>query len=143
MSGKITLIPQDTDMPIEKWHKKIELTRDNGHKLKMLVIEKILSNPTIRGKEVQKIFFICPVTMYSWINQYNSNGLEGLIAKNPKGRGSGKGNTKYNEEVYVKLKEEMGKSDKKWSMKDKKSYLEKEFNIKPSTPTINNGLRRV
>ena len=140
MSKKINLIPHDT---IEEWHKKIELIRDNGHKLKMLVIEKILSNPNISRDEVLKTFFISKETMGRWIKEYNSNGLEGLKAKNPNGRGSGKGNKKYNDDVYVKLKEEMDKSERKWTIKDKKAYLKKEFNIEPSTPTINSGLRRV
>ena len=30
--------------------------------------------------------------MYQWIREYNNKGLEGLKAKKPEGRGSGKGN---------------------------------------------------
>ena len=140
MSRKINLIPQDT---VEEWHKKIELVKDNGHKLKMLVIEKILSNPNVSRDEVLKTFFISKETMGKWIKQYNSNGLEGLIAKNPKGKGSGKGNKKYDDEVYVRLKEEMDKSDKKWTLKEMQFYLDEEFGIKPTFPTISKGIERV
>jgi len=140
MSRNINLIPQDTP---KEWHKKIELIKDNGHKLKMLVIEKILSNPNVSRDEVLKTFFISKETMVRWIKQYNSNGLEGLIAKNPKGRGSGKGNRRYDDKIYMKLKEEMDKSDKKWTLKEKQSYLEEEFNIKPSFPTISKGLEKI
>jgi transposase len=140
MSRKINLIPQDT---VEDWHRKIELIKDNGHKLKMLVIEKILSNPNVSRDEVVKTFFISKETMGKWIKQYNNDGLEGLKAKNPKGRGSGKGNKKYNDEVYVRLKEEMGKSDNKWTLKEMQFYLSEEFGIKPTLPTISKGIERV
>jgi len=103
----------------------------------MLVIEKIMSNPSISAKEVQDTFFISPRTMYNWINQYNENGLKGLIAKNQKGRGSGKGRTKVDDEVYEKLIEEIKQdSGKKWTLKDKSSYIEKVCGVKVSEQAV-------
>ena len=121
MPKNIKLKPHDTP---KEWHDKIRKIRNNEHKLKMLVIEKILSNSNISAKEVQDTFFISPRTMYNWINQYNENGLEGLTAKNTKGRGSGKGRTKIGDEVYQSLKEEIERNpDKKWTLKEKQAYI--------------------
>jgi len=130
----INLEQHDT---LEEWHEKIRKIRDNEHKLKMLVIEKIMATPTISAKEVQDTFFISPRTMYNWINQYNENGLKGLTAKNPKGRGSGKGRTKVDDEVYVKLIEEISKDpDKKWTLKDKSLYIEESCGVKVSEQAV-------
>ena len=134
MPKNINLKPHDT---LDEWHVNIRNTRNNEHKLKMLVIEKIMSNPSISAKEVQDTFFISPRTMYNWINQYNENGLKGLIAKNQKGRGSGKGRTKVDDEVYEKLIEEIKQdSGKKWTLKDKSSYIEKVCGVKVSEQAV-------
>jgi transposase len=127
MPKNINLKPHDT---LNEWHDKIRKIRNNEHKLKMLVIEKILANSNITAKEVQDIFFVSPRTMYDWINQYNESGVEGLKAKNPKGRGSGKGNKKVDDEVFEKLKAEMQKEPiLKWAGKDKQQYIKDEFDI--------------
>ncbi len=141
MSRPIKLIPHDT---LEEWHKKIELIRDNGHKLKMLVIEKILSNPNVSRDEVLKTFFISKETMGRWIKEYNSNGLEGLKAKPTKGRGSGKGNLKVADEVYIALKEEMAKDPtRKWTGKEKQQYIKEKFNIEVTQAGIAYRLKRL
>ncbi len=141
MPKNIKLKPHDT---LEEWHDKIRKIRNNEHKLKMLVIEKILANSNISAKEVQDIFFISPRTMYNWINQYNENGLEGLKAKPTKGRGSGKGNLKVDDEVYVALKEEMAKDPtKKWTGKEKQQYIKEKFNIEVTQAGIAYRLKRL
>jgi len=124
MPKNIHLIRHDT---LEEWHEKIRKIRNNEHKLKMLVIEKIMEKPIISAKEVCDMFFISPRTMYSWINEYNSNGLEGLKAKKEKGRGSGKGRTKVDDEVFKRLKEEMLQNpQKKWTLKEQQTYIEEQ-----------------
>jgi transposase len=140
MSKKINLSQHYTK---EEWREEIKRIRDNGYKLKMLVIEKILSNPNISAKEVQETFFISPRTMYDWIKQYNSNGLEGLKAKNPKGRGSGKGRTKVDDEVYEKLKEEIEQTpNKKWTLKAKQTYIKEQFGIEVTQQAIAYRMKR-
>ena len=125
MSKLINLIPHETDKPIKVWHNKIRNIKDNEVKLKMLVIEKIMSNPKISRKEIQNIFFISKAIMTKWIKEYNDKGLEGLKAKKPEKRGSGRGRTKITDEVYQKLKIEIERTpDKKWTLKAKRDYIE-------------------
>jgi transposase len=141
MPKNIKLKPHDT---LEEWHDKIRKIRNNEHKLKMLVIEKILANINISAKEVQETFFISPRTMYDWIKQYNSNGLEGLKAKNPKGRGSGKGRTKVDDEVYKRLKEEIEQNpNKKWTLKAKQTYIEKQCGVRVTEQAVAYRMKRV
>ena len=144
MSKPINLIPHETDKPIEKWHKKIREIKDNGVKLKMLVIEKIMSNPNISSKEVQETFFISPRLMYQWIREYNNKGLEGLKAKKPEGRGSGKGNTKISDEVYIALKEEIAKTpNEKWTLKRMQRYLKEKHNLSVTEQAISYRMKRI
>jgi transposase len=118
----------------EDFREEIRKVKDNGLKLKMLVIEKILSTPTISAKEVQSTFFISPKRMYEWINQYNSDGLEGLKAKKKENRGSGKGRTKVPDEVYVNLKREMG--NEKWTLKKRQEFIKENCGIEVTLPSI-------
>jgi len=118
----------------EDFRDEIRRVKDNGLKLKMLVIEKILSNPTISAKEVQTTFFISPKRMYEWINQYNGEGLEGLKAKKKESRGSGKGRTKVPDEVYINLKREMG--EEKWTLKKRQAFIKENFGIEVTLPSI-------
>lgn len=141
MSKKIRLIPHDT---IEEWHDKIRRIRDNEHKFKMLIIEKILSNPDVTAKEIQDTFFISYRTMKEWVEQYNKGGLEGLKAKNPKGRGSGKGNSKVPDEVYYKLIKEIDKNpNKKWTLKAKQAFIKKECGIEVTEASISYRMRKI
>ncbi len=141
MPKKIHLIRHDT---LEEWHNKIRAIRNNEHKLKMLVIEKIMANPTISAKEVQDMFFISPRTMYNWINEYNNNGLKGLKAKKEKGRGSGKGRTKVEDEVFKRLKEKMAQTpQKKWTLKEQQIYIEEQSGEQISLQAIAYRMKRV
>jgi len=128
----------------EDFRDEIRRVKDNGLKLKMLVIEKILSNPTISGKEVQATFFISSKRMYEWINQYNNDGVEGLKAKKEEKRGSGKGRTKVADEVYKKLKEEIGKNlDKKWTLKVQVNYIEEQCGIRVTEQAVAYRMKRI
>ncbi len=115
MPKNIKLEPHDTP---EEWHDKIRKIRNNEHKLKMLVIEKILSNPTISADEVQRTFFISPRTMYNWINQYN--------------------------EVYKRLKEEIAEHpERKWTLKLKQAYVLELCGVKVTEQAIAYRMKRV
>ena len=141
MAKKINLKQYDT---LEEWHEKIRKIRNNEHKLKMLVIEKILANPNVSAKEIQSTFFISPRTMYNWINQYNKDGLKGLTAKNPKGRGSGRGNKKADDEVFVALKKAIEENpNKKWTGKEKEAYIKEQFDIEISEQAIAYRMKRI
>jgi len=66
--------------------------------------------------------------MYNWINQYNENGLEGLTATSSKGRGSGRGNKKVEDEVFVNLK---------------KAYIKEQFDIEISQQAIAYRMKKI
>ena len=133
MAKKITLTQHDT---LEEWRDKIRRTRNNEHKLKMLVIEKILANPDISGKFLQETFMISPATMFSWIAQYNKGGLDKLKEGNGK-KGSGKGNTRTDEEVYKLLGEEIDNNQEQvWTLEKMQRFIKGKFDIEPTIQAI-------
>lgn len=131
MAKQINLIKHDS---LEQWHKKIQKIRSNDHKLRMLVIEKILANPKISGKKIQTTFFISAATMYSWINWYNEGGLEKLKVGNG-GRGStGDANKQYDDKIFEALKEEIDNNqDTVWTLEKMQYFIKDKFNIEPPT----------
>lgn len=130
----IKLIKHDT---LEQWHDKIRRVRNNDHKLRMLVIEKLLANPTLSGKKIQEIFFISAATMYSWISWYNKGGLEKLKTGNG-GRGSsGDANKQYDDKIFATLKEEIDKNqDKVWTLEKMQYFIKEKFNVEPTIQAI-------
>ena len=134
MAKQIKLIKHDT---LEQLHEKIQKIRDNDHKLKILVIEKILANPSISGKEIQKTFFISAATMYSWVNLYNEGGLEKLKIGNG-GRGiKSKDKKIYSDEAFESLKNEIDNNqDRVWTLDKMQYFLKDKFDIEPTLQAI-------
>ena len=134
MAKQIKLIKHDT---LEQLHEKIQKIRDNDHKLKILVIEKILANPSISGKEIQNTFFISAATMYSWVNWYNEGGLEKLKIGNG-GRGiKSKDKKIYSDEAFETLKNEIDNNqDRVWTLDKMQYFLKDKFDIEPTPQAI-------
>jgi len=133
MAKKINLTQHDT---LEEWRDKIRRIRNNEYKLKMLIIEKILIDPNIGGKYLQETFMISPATMFSWIAQYNEGGLDKLKEGNGK-KGSGKGNTQTDEEVYRLLGEEIDNNQEQvWTLEKMQHFIKEKFDIEPTIQAI-------
>ena len=133
MAKAIKITKHDT---LEEWREKIRKTRNNELKLKMLVIEKILSNPKVSGKYLQETFLISPATMFSWITQYNEGGADKLKMGNGR-RGSGKGNTRTDEKVYEVLRKEIDENQEQvWTLEKMQYFIEDKFGIKPTIQAI-------
>ncbi len=133
MAKKIKIIKHDT---LQEWRRKIQKIRNNEYKLKMLVIEKILSDPQVSGKYLQETFLISPATMFSWIAQYNKGGLDKLKEGNGK-RGSGKGNIKTGEEVYEALGHEIDNNQEQvWTLGKMQHFIKEKFDIEPTVQAI-------
>lgn len=133
MAKLIKLTPHYTH---DEWQEKIRRIRNNEYKLKMLVIEKILANPKVSGKELQNIFIISKATLFAWVAQYNENGLEGLKQD---GRVSNKvsGNKKASDEVYKALGKEINDNQEQvWTLEKMQIFIKEKFDIEPTIQAI-------
>lgn len=76
-------------------------------RFRMLVIERILSNPKISRDEICKSFYISPDTLYRWLRWYNEGGLEKLKNGNG-GKGINSGiQTIYDKDMFDALANEI------------------------------------
>ena len=55
---------------LEQWQELIPKNQNLDVRFRMLVIEKILNNPSISSKEICKIFYIASNTFFRWLKWY-------------------------------------------------------------------------
>jgi transposase len=123
MARQIKITKHDTP---QEWREKIRIIRDNEHKLKMLVIYKILTTPNVSGKYLQETYLISPATMFSWIAQYNEGGLEGL-KKGGGEKGSGRGNKQADDEIYRALGKEIDNNQEQvWTLEKMQHFIKED-----------------
>jgi transposase len=133
MAKLIKLTQQHTH---EEWRDMIRKIRNNEYKLKMLVIEKIMANPKVSGKDLQEIFMISKATLFKWVSQYNEGGLEGLKLD---GRVTYKvsGNKQTGDEVYEALKQEIDANQEQvWTLNKMQQFIKEKFDIEPTIQAI-------
>jgi len=107
-------------------------------RFRMLVIERILSNPKISRDEICKSFYISPDTLYRWLTWYNEGGLEKLKNGNG-GKGINSGiQTIYNKEMFDALADKIDKNqDMVWTLEKMQLFLKEQFNLEEDQlPTI-------
>lgn len=107
-------------------------------RFRMLVIERILSNPKISRDEICKSFYISPDTLYRWLKWYNEGGLEKLKNGNG-GKGTNSGvQTIYDKKMFDALAEAIDKKqDTVWTLEKMQVFLKETFNLEDDNlPTI-------
>lgn len=107
-------------------------------RFRMLIIERILSNPKISREEISKSFYISPDTLYRWLKWYNEGGLEKLKNGNG-GKGINSGvQTIYDKKMFDALADEIDKKqDIVWTLEKMQLFLKETFNLEDDQlPTI-------
>jgi len=107
-------------------------------RFRMLVIERILSNPKISREEICKSFYISPDTLYRWLRWYNGGGLEKLKNGNG-GKGVNSGvQTIYDKKMFDTLADEIDENqDRVWTLEKMQQFLKNTFNLKDDElPTL-------
>ena len=120
----------------EEWRNMIRRIRNNDYKLKMLVIEKIMADPKVSGKDLQAIFMISKATLFKWVAQYNEEGLEGLKRD---GRITNRvsGNKQAGDEVYEALAKEIDANQEQvWTLNKMQLFIKETFDIEPTIQAI-------
>ena len=126
MSRQRTII---NHVSIEDIHALLGKSIDNDFKLRLLVIEKLISNPYMSTYDICKLFFINGKTMYRWLKWYNEGGLEKL--KNGEGgKGSNAGHTIYDEEIFEALAKQIDENqDRVWTLNKMKEFIKDKFEV--------------
>ena len=126
---------------LEEWQKLIPKNQDLEVRFRMLVIEKILSNPTISSKEICKIFYITNNTFFRWLKWYNEGGLDKL-KNGTGGKGSNSRKVQYSEEIFIALGEEIEKNQEQiWTLEKMQIFIKEKFNVEPTLQIISYRLK--
>lgn len=122
---------------LEDWQKLIKKNQNLEVRFRMLVIERILSNPKISSKEICSQFYISTPTFFRWLKWYNEGGLERLITGDG-GKGSNSSDNKiYSDEAFETLKKEIDENqDTVWTLEKMQYFLKDKFGIEPTIQAI-------
>ena len=121
---------------LEQWQDLIPKNQNLDVRFKMLVIEKILSNPKISSKEICNIFFITGNTFFRWLKWYNEGGLEKLKVGDG-GKGSNTRSIKYDDKIFEALGIEIDNNQEQvWTLDKMQLFIKEKFNVEPSIQVI-------
>lgn len=128
-----------------KYHNTLEEIRDllkksitSDFKLRLLVLEKMISHPKMNASEICQIFFIEKQTLYRWLRWYNEGGLDKLkFGNGGKGINSGR-KTIYSKEMFNLLINELEKKQNLvWTLEKMRFFLKTTFKLNDDElPTI-------
>jgi len=122
---------------LQDLQKTIKQTKNLELKYRLLVIEKLLANPTMSSKQICKELFIDKNTFFKWLKWYNEGGIEKL--KSGEGGKGFKGGSpkKYSDEAFEALKKEIDKNqDRVWTLEKMQYFLKEKFNLEPTLQAI-------
>jgi transposase len=133
MAKRINIINHYT---VKEWQELIPKNQNLDVRFKMLVIEKILSNPKISSKEICSIFYITGNTFFRWLKWYNEGGLEKLKVGDG-GKGSNTRSIKYDDEIFEALGAEIDNNQEQvWTLDKMQLFIKEKFNVEPSIQVI-------
>jgi len=127
------------------YHNSIEEIRvllkksiSGDYKLRLLVIDKMMANPTMPTSELSKIFYINGVTLLKWLSWYNKGGLEKLKNGNGGKGTNGGAPVIYDKKMFDALAKEIDENqDRVWTLEKMQQFLKNTFNLKDDElPTL-------
>ncbi len=127
------------------YHNSIEEIRvllkksiSGDYKLRLLVIDKMMANPTMPTSELSKIFYINGVTLLKWLSWYNKGGLEKLKNGNGGKGTNGGAPVIYDKKMFDALAKEIDENqDRVWTLEKMQLFLKETFNLEEDqVPTI-------
>ncbi len=122
-----------TDVGVETVRQTIKSTGDGIFRLRLMIIERLLSAPELSLQAVADELIVNRETVAKCLRLFNS----GLIsALKPKRAGRKEGNPKYDDRIFQSLLEEMRKERFDWSIYDMKSHIKKTFGLEIPGSTI-------
>lgn len=120
------------DIPVESVRRTIKNTTDGTFRLRLMIIEKLLSEPTLSLQAVAKALIVNRETVTKCLQLFNKGGLDLL---KPKKAGRKEGNPKYESEIFEDLVKKLEKNNS-WSVYQMQAYLETKHHITIPESTI-------
>lgn len=121
------------DIPVGDIKKHIKGTSDGIFRLRLMIIEKLISEPKLSLQDVADMLIVNRETVTRCLQLFNGNGIDAL---KPKKAGRKEGNPKYDAGIFRKLYAHLQKNDEKWSVYQMQEWIFQEFQIKVPESTI-------
>lgn len=120
------------DIPVESVRRTIKNTTDGTFRLRLMIVEKLLSEPTLSLQGVARALIVNRETVTKCLQLFNKGGLDLL---KPKRAGRKEGNPKYENEIFEDLIKKLEKNSS-WSVYKMQDYLEKTHKVTVPESTI-------
>ena len=121
------------DISVQSIRKTIKSTSDGTFRLRLMIVEKLLSCPNLSLQSVAKDLIVNRETVAKCLNLFNEGGLELL---RPKQAGRKEGNPKYDDKIFEDLLETIRKDHFNWSVYQMKSHIRETFGLEIPESTI-------
>lgn len=120
------------DIPVELVRATIKNTSDGVFRLRLMIVEKLLSEPELSLQAVARVLIVNRETVAKCLQLFNKGGIALL---KPKRAGRKEGNPKYESEIFVDLVRKLEKNSS-WSVNKMQEYLEKKHSVTVPESTI-------
>ncbi len=121
------------DISVSEVRKAIKSTNDGILRLRLMIIEKLLSEPELSLQKVAKSLIVNRETVTKCLNLFNEGGVEAL---RPKQAGRKEGNPKYDNEIFSKLMETLKRQNSPWSVYQMQKHIKNNYGIEIPESTI-------
>lgn len=121
------------DIPVETVRRTIKNTTDGTFRLRLMIVEKLLSEPELSLQAVAEALIVNRETVTKCLQLFNQGGLDLL---KPKKAGRKEGNPKYDGEIFSQLVRVLEKSNQGWSVYQMQDYIRKHYGVVVPESTI-------
>ncbi len=122
-----------TDIPVESVRRTIKNTTDGTFRLRLMIIEKLLSEPDLSLQAVAEALIVNRETVTKCLQLFNQGGLDLL---KPKKAGRKEGNPKYEKRIFTELADALEHSEEPWSVYRMQAFIEKNHGVTVPESTI-------
>lgn len=121
------------DISAAEIRKAIKSTNDGILRLRLMIIEKLVSEPNLSLQKVAKALIVNRETVTKCLHLFNEGGVEAL---RPKQAGRKEGNPKYDDSIFQKLIETLKNQETPWSVYQMQRHIKNTYHIEIPESTI-------
>jgi transposase len=122
-----------SDITAIQIRKAIKSTNDGILRLRLMVIEKLISEPNLSLQKVAKALIVNREPVTKCLQLFNKGGIDAL---KPKQAGRKEGNPKYDDTIFHKLIATLKAQETPWSVYQMQNHIKHTYNIEIPESTI-------
>ncbi len=121
------------DISAAEIRRAIKSTNDGIFRLRLMIVEKLVSEPNLSLQKVAKALIVNRETVTKCLQLFNEGGIEAL---KPKPAGRKEGNPKYDDSIFTKLIETLQSQKTPWSVYQMQNHIKHTYHIEIPESTI-------